>query len=89
MPPAKKPVKEGILTDITESADAEYPRITITFLPNKIQVNIEKLTELRTGRIQKSFREVYREYNLQRKKLIREAGIKARKPTKIEEKEDA
>lgn len=68
---------------------SEYPKITITFLPNKIQVNIDKLTELRMSRIQKSFREVYREYNLQRKKLIREAGQKATEPTNIEEKDNA
>jgi len=68
---------------------SEYPRITITFLPNSIQVNIDRFEELRTRRIQKSFREVYREYNLLRKRMIHEDSIKATQPKNVEEKDNA
>ena len=72
-----------------KKSEPEYPRITITFLPNKIQVTIDKFEELRTRRIQRSIREVYREYNLLRKQAIRSVHIQATEQSNIEEKDNA
>lgn len=49
----------------------KYPRITITFLPNKINVIITNWQGLTVRRIQKSLRDVYREFNLLKREEMR------------------
>jgi len=49
----------------------KYPKINITYLPNKINVTITDWQGLTIRRIQRSIREVYRELNRLKKELIR------------------
>ena len=72
-----------------KKAEPDYPGISITFLPNKIQVTISRFEELSMRRIQRSIREVYREYNTLKKRLIHADSIKATQPSNIEEKDNA
>lgn len=69
MPQAKKP---------------DYPKITISFLPNQILVTIDRFEDLQVRRIQRSIREVYREYNILRKRLIHKTEHEARQPKTTE-----
>ena len=51
----------------------KYPKINITFLPNKINVVVTDWQGLTVRRIQRSFREVYREFSRLKREVLRKA----------------